>query len=177
MISWLNGRRRRVEGELRQAHQGLERRVEERTAELSAANQRLQQEVIERRRAEQEILAQQEQLRELASELSRVEERQLRHIAAELHDGIGQLLAMAEVRLDLLQDRLIPPDPGGAEGQGQGEDVAKMFEEVRGADTIEITRDVLNGSAGDDWFIWDTNEDKIVGLSSTEDKVDINNAG
>jgi signal transduction histidine kinase len=45
--------RKRLEDELRQSHEGLERRVAERTAELSEANDRLQREVAERKRAEE----------------------------------------------------------------------------------------------------------------------------
>ena len=44
--------RKRMEEELRQSHENLERRVEARTAELTAANKRLRQEIAERRRAE-----------------------------------------------------------------------------------------------------------------------------
>ncbi len=43
--------RKRDEEELRQAHDDLERRVRERTAELQAANERLRQEVLERQAA------------------------------------------------------------------------------------------------------------------------------
>ncbi len=45
--------RKRMEEELRQSHESLERRVAERTAELVEANQRLQREVVERKRAEE----------------------------------------------------------------------------------------------------------------------------
>jgi len=45
--------RKRMEDELRQSHESLERRVAERTAELLQANERLQREIIERKRAEE----------------------------------------------------------------------------------------------------------------------------
>ena len=45
--------RKRMEDELLQSHVGLERRVEERTAELTAANARLMLEIAERRKAEE----------------------------------------------------------------------------------------------------------------------------
>ncbi|HEY7516465.1 MAG TPA: ATP-binding protein, partial [Vicinamibacteria bacterium] len=45
--------RKRMEDELRLSHEDLERRVEERTAELRAANERLRREVADRRRAEE----------------------------------------------------------------------------------------------------------------------------
>jgi two-component system cell cycle sensor histidine kinase/response regulator CckA len=45
--------RKRLEDELRQSHANLERRVAERTAELTESNQRLRREIAERRRAEE----------------------------------------------------------------------------------------------------------------------------
>jgi signal transduction histidine kinase len=44
--------RKRMEDELRRSHEGLERRVQERTAELTEANAALRREVAERKRAE-----------------------------------------------------------------------------------------------------------------------------
>ena len=64
---------------LQQAHDALERRVEERTAELIAANALLQCESIER------------QL--IAREMLEVSDREQRRIGQDLHDGLGQLLA------------------------------------------------------------------------------------
>lgn len=48
-------KRKQVETRLQQAHEELETRVAERTADLSKANEQLQSEIIERRRAEQEL--------------------------------------------------------------------------------------------------------------------------
>jgi signal transduction histidine kinase len=45
--------RKRLEDELRRSHEDLERRVEERTAELRKANERLRSEIVERKRAEE----------------------------------------------------------------------------------------------------------------------------
>ena len=116
LISGLNSRRRNAELRLREAHGELEQRVRDRTAELSTANARLREEVAERQAAEREILEHEAALRELASELALAEERQLRRVAAELHDGIGQLLATAQIRLDLLEQRFggRAPDAGGS---------------------------------------------------------------
>jgi PAS domain S-box-containing protein len=55
--------------------------------------------VTERKRTEREIAAYQEQLRFMASEMSLIEERQRRDIATVLHDQIGQVLALAKIKL------------------------------------------------------------------------------
>src|SRR5574341_830161 len=64
LTSWLTAARKQAETALRAAHDDLERRVEERTAELSRVNAVLEEQIAERRRAE-------EALRE-AEELQRV---------------------------------------------------------------------------------------------------------
>lgn len=70
--------RKQAEEALRKAHDELERRVEERTAELSAANRLLQQDIAERKRVEQRlatqhgvtrVLAESNSLYEAASEI------------------------------------------------------------------------------------------------------------
>jgi signal transduction histidine kinase len=94
--------RRKAEDALRRAHDQLESRVRDRTAELARANRELKLEMAERRQAEEKLLTYQEQLRYLASELSLAEERTRRHIAVGLHDRIGQALAFCKLRLSQL---------------------------------------------------------------------------
>lgn len=84
---------------LRDAHDGLERQVQERTAQLEASNAALQAEIEEHRRARREIELHQHRLRRLASELSLAEARERRAIAADLHDHLGQALAFVKIRL------------------------------------------------------------------------------
>lgn len=55
--------RKRAEIELQKAHDELERRVEERTAELTEANERLRHEIEERKRAEDALRASEERFR------------------------------------------------------------------------------------------------------------------
>src|SRR6185369_940283 len=61
------------------------------------------QDITERKRAEEKITAYQEQLRFMASEMSLIEERERRQLATTLHDQIGQVLALAKIRLGALQ--------------------------------------------------------------------------
>ncbi|MBW2324816.1 MAG: GAF domain-containing protein, partial [Deltaproteobacteria bacterium] len=91
--------RKRVEDELREAHDELELRIEERTVELLDANTRLKLEITERKQAEEKILKYQEDLRLLTSELSLAEEGERRRIAIDLHDRIGQALAMSKINV------------------------------------------------------------------------------
>ncbi len=56
-----------------------------------------------------EIREYQEQLRSLASELSLTEERERRRLAADLHDHIGQILAMAQIKLGEIMKQASSP--------------------------------------------------------------------
>lgn len=88
-----------AEQQLRDARDELEKRVKERTTELSRTVSELQIEVTERIKAEKIILADQQQLRKMATELLLTEERERREIAIALHDSIGQILAFSSIEL------------------------------------------------------------------------------
>jgi signal transduction histidine kinase len=74
-------RREWAEGQLRGAHDELERKVQERTAELNLAN---------------------DSLRELSSRLQQLRDDERRQIARELHDSVGQLLAALGMNFDAI---------------------------------------------------------------------------
>jgi len=59
--------------------------------------------ITQEKEAQAEISAYQERLRDLASELSLTEERERRRLAADLHDHIGQILALAQIKLGALR--------------------------------------------------------------------------
>jgi len=77
--------RKQAEDALRQAHEVLERRVRERTAELAQANQSLTLEMQERERAERART-------ELLGRLVFAQEDERRRIAREMHDQFGEHL-------------------------------------------------------------------------------------
>ena len=60
----------------------------------------------ERRRAEDQLTAYQERLRAMSAELSITEERERRRIALALHDNLGQVLALARIKLGTLRKEL-----------------------------------------------------------------------
>ena len=102
--------RRLASRALLDAHNDLERRVRERTAELEKLNAALKAEVRERELRQKEILSYQEKLRGLSAELILTEERERREIATDLHDVIGQTLALAKMRAGALRANCGSPE-------------------------------------------------------------------
>ena len=66
--------------------------------------------ITERKKAEEKIDAYQKRLRSLMSELTLTEERHRRRIATELHDSIGQLLALCQIKLGQLEKVIASPN-------------------------------------------------------------------
>ena len=87
----------RAAEELRKAHDELEIRVQERTADLVQSNQLLQSEIIEREEAEQQV-------QELSRRMMRVQEEERRHLARELHDGATQNLVALTLNMAPIMD-------------------------------------------------------------------------
>ena len=89
--------REQAEAALRLAHEKLELRVQERTAELHASNARLEAEIHERQRSE-------ECLKDLSGHLLRLRDEEQRRIARELHDSTAQILGALAGSLERLHD-------------------------------------------------------------------------
>jgi signal transduction histidine kinase len=89
--------RKRAEETLRRAHEELEIRVRERTAELALANASLRAEMTERERAERART-------ELLSRLVFAQEDERRRIAREMHDQFGEQLTALGLGIRGLKD-------------------------------------------------------------------------
>ncbi len=95
-----------AENELRKTHDELEKKVCERTEELSETNALLKQEIGKHREAEEKILIYQKELQALIHRLSILEEQDRRQLSEELHDTIGQNLALAKFKLTSLRQSM-----------------------------------------------------------------------
>jgi PAS domain S-box-containing protein len=84
--------RKRAEEKVRKAHDELEKRVTERTAQLSASNELLRQEIAERKIIGEQLEESRERLRHLSTHLRSVREEERKSISRELHDELGQVL-------------------------------------------------------------------------------------
>ena len=82
-----------TEEQLRKAHDELEQRVQERTADLNMAN---------------------ESLRELSGSLQQIRDEERRQIARDLHDSAGQLLAALSLNIAVIQSQSHKLDSAGA---------------------------------------------------------------
>jgi len=91
---------------LRQAHDELEQKVQERTAELNTAN---------------------ENLRELSGRLQQLRDDERRRIARELHDSVGQLLAALGMNMAVVQRQADKLDAAGAQAISEN---AAMLEQI-----------------------------------------------
>jgi signal transduction histidine kinase len=92
-----DAKRKQAEEALRSAYDDLERRVEERTVELSRVNESLRAEIIEHRESE---AARVQLLRRLVT----AQEEERRRISRELHDQMGQHLAALMLGLKTLSN-------------------------------------------------------------------------
>jgi signal transduction histidine kinase len=114
--------RKRVEGELRRAHEELEKRVVERTVELRQKN--LQ--ILERAEA---LESSNRSLRQLSASLLRVQDEERRRIARDLHDSTGQLVALLSMNFSALEAEAESVDPHLAKSMAEN---AQLLNQVSG---------------------------------------------
>ena len=102
--------RKRAEEALIEAHDRLEARVKERTAELEQVVLVLEEESAVRKQVETALRDRSEKLRALAMELAQTEERERKRLAQVLHDHLQQLLVAAKFSAASLRNRAASPD-------------------------------------------------------------------
>jgi len=100
--------RKRMEEALRKAHNELERRVGERTADLSKANAILKKQIAERKRAEKALQDALKKLQQLSHHILQIQENEYQFISRELHDNIAQSVNAVKMRLERLDRKATP---------------------------------------------------------------------
>lgn len=109
--------RKQTERLLRDAHDLLERRVSERTSELTAAHDHLRQS--------------HEALRKLSAHLNGVREEERRHIARDIHDDLGAALTALQLDVSWLHRRLADDAPLAAKLDGMLDVCSQAMQSVR----------------------------------------------
>ena len=108
---------------LHRSHRELERRVGERTAEISAANKELRAEIAGREQAEQELLL--------------ISEREKRRIGEDLHDSLCQELAAAAFFLQTSANKIEQANPREAKALSNAARIVN--------DNVGLARDLARG--------------------------------
>jgi PAS domain S-box-containing protein len=100
--------RKRTEEALKQAHDELEHKVKDRTAELLFMVEQLKEEVTDRLKTEEALKQSEARLRHLSFQLLAAQERERKRLAAELHDELGHALLTIKMELRALERGLTP---------------------------------------------------------------------
>jgi signal transduction histidine kinase/CheY-like chemotaxis protein len=104
---------------LREANEGLEQRVRERTAELERANADLRREIRRGEKARKSLEESRERIRNLSAYLQDRVEEERRRISREIHDELGQTLTAVGMGLARLEQRP-PADEAASRSQVAG---------------------------------------------------------
>ncbi len=103
------GRQERGKDALRIAHDELEHRVQQRTAELETVNLFLKVEIDDHKKAENALQKSEYLLHELAAHQESIREDERKRIATEIHDTLGQSLLVLRIDVTLLQTQTFTP--------------------------------------------------------------------
>jgi C4-dicarboxylate-specific signal transduction histidine kinase len=138
----------RAEEQLRQAHDELENRVEQRTAELAEVNRRLRVEMEERRRAEEQVQSHQAELAHVAR-LSTVGEM-VAELAHELNQPLSAISSYAQACKRLLcpgspeqtEDLLVSLNQVGEQADRAAEIIRRLRRFVKKTKPVQVVVDL-----------------------------------
>ncbi|MGZ9148965.1 MAG: PAS domain-containing sensor histidine kinase [Candidatus Deferrimicrobiaceae bacterium] len=168
--------RNHAEEALAKAAEELEKRVEERTAELVAANKLMKKMLDEGKRAEERLGKSRERLRNLSRRLQFLLEEERTRISREIHDELGQALTALKLDLSSIRRSLV--------SDGLAEQSAKVHEIERAVNRIIRTMrristelrpgilDELGVAAAIEWMAKDFQNRTGIGCQVTIQAVD-----
>ena len=168
--------RHQAEVALANASKELERRVDERTAELVAANKLMKQMLDEGKRAEEKIRKSRERLRNLSGRLQSLLEEERMRISREIHDELGQALTVLKLDLSSIRRSLV--SDGLAEKSAKVHDiertVTRIIRTVRkiSTDLRPGILDELGVAAAIEWMAKDFQNRTGIGCKVTIQAVD-----
>ena len=120
--------RHQAEQVLANASQELEKRVEERTAELLAANRLMKKMLDEGKRTEEKLVKSRERLRNLTAHLQSLLEEERTRISREIHDELGQ--SLTALKLDLSSIRRSLVSDGLAERSAKIQEIERSVKRI-----------------------------------------------
>ena len=122
---------KKAEEALKKAHDELENRVQDRTAELSQALEKLRVENIQCKLLEDTLRESENQVRFFASQCLTAQETERKRIAGELHDSIAASLGAVRLRIDKVAEEMKKGPCGPESLQDLASAVTEINQEVR----------------------------------------------
>ena len=117
--------RKQAEAALQGAHDALEERVRERTAELARTNEALRREIVERKQAEAV-------LQEMPQRIIAAQESERYRVARELQDNVSQVLSLAKMRLYGMEAEVAQQSPSQRQTVARARELLeKAAQEIR----------------------------------------------
>jgi len=124
--------RKKIEEELQRSYDEMERRVQERTGELTKINKELQVEIAERKELYRALRESEKTLRHMSTYLIRAQEKERKRVALELHDELGQALSLLKLKIGSIK-KTLPQDQTELKNECNGisDYIVQMVENVR----------------------------------------------